>query len=80
MSKEAYEAWSRLLAFLLKVIGIVGIIFVPVFWAYTGRIEFSFLPFFGTLAGVGYGLDVLKEISQSKEGKGGRLDDAKDPA
>lgn len=39
---------------------------MPVFWAVTGRIELAFLPFFGTLAGVGQGLDVLKEISQQK--------------
>lgn len=77
MSKQTYEAWSRTMAFLLKVVGIAGIVFVTVFWAYTGRIELSFLPFFGTLAGVGYGLDVLKEISESK---GGRRDDAQDSA
>lgn len=72
MSKETYESWSRVIAFLLKVVGIVGIIFIPVFWASTGRVELAFLPFFGTLAGVGYGLDVLKEISESKaESKGG---------
>lgn len=69
MSKETYESWSRLIAFLLKVVGVVGIIFVVVFWAFTTRIELAFLPFFGTLAGVGYGLDILKEISQAKEGR-----------
>jgi hypothetical protein len=68
MDKEQYEAWSRLGAFSLKLVGILGIIFVPVFWALTGRIELAFLPFFGTLAGVGQGLDVLKEIAQEKEG------------
>ena len=77
MSKETYDAWSRALAFLLKVVGIAGIVFVTVFWAFTQRLEPAFLPFFGTLAGVGYGLDVLKEISESK---GGRRDEAKDPA
>jgi hypothetical protein len=77
MSKETYEAWSRALAFLLKVVGVVGIVFVTAFWAFTGRIELAFLPFFGTLGGVGVGLDVLKEISESK---GGRRDDARDPA
>lgn len=46
----------------------MGIVFVPVFWALTGRIELAFLPFFGTLAGVGQGLDVLKEIQQNKGG------------
>lgn len=69
MNKDQYEAWSRVVAFSLKAIGVLGIIFVPVFWALTGRIELAFLPFFGTLAGVGQGLDVLKEISQSKEGR-----------
>ena len=69
MSKEQYESWSRAIAFLLKVVGVVGIIFVVVFWAFTSRIELAFLPFFGTLAGVGYGLDVLKEISQAKESR-----------
>lgn len=68
MNKEQYEKWSRVAAFLLKLIGIGGILFVPVFWAFTDRIELAFLPFFGTLAGVGQGLDVLKEISQSKGG------------
>lgn len=69
MNKEQYDAWSRVVAFSLKLVGILGIVFVPVFWAATGRIELAFLPFFGTLAGVGQGLDVLKEISQSKEGR-----------
>lgn len=66
MSKETYESWSRAVAFALKVIGILGIVFIPVFWAFTDRLELAFLPFFGTLAGVGQGLDVLREISQSK--------------
>lgn len=64
MNKEKYESWSRATAFTLKLVGILGIVFVPVFWALTGRIELAFLPFFGTMAGVGQGLDVLKEISQ----------------
>lgn len=66
MTKEQYEAWSRVAAFSLKLIGILGIFFVPAFWALTGRVELAFLPFFGTLAGVGQGLDVLKEISQTR--------------
>lgn len=69
MSKEAYERWSRLIAFSLKLVGVVGIIFVAAFWALTNRIELAFLPFFGTLAGVGQGLDVLREISQNKGGE-----------
>lgn len=69
MNKEQYESWSRAASFGLKLIGILGIIFVPVFWALTGRIELAFLPFFGTLAGVGLGVDVLKEISHSKGGR-----------
>lgn len=55
----------------------MGIVFIPIFWAFTTRVELAFLPFFGTLAGVGVGLDILKEMSASKEG---RRDDAKDPA
>lgn len=70
MSREAYEMWSRLIAFSLKLVGMLGIVFVPVFWAITGRVELAFLPFFGTLAGVGQGLDVLREISTTKA-KGG---------
>lgn len=69
MSKETYERWSRLIAFSLKLVGVVGIIFVAAFWALTNRIELAFLPFFGTLAGVGQGLDVLREISQNKGGE-----------
>lgn len=68
MSKEQYEAWSRFTAFMLKMVGVLGIIFVPVFWAATGRVELAFLPFFGTLAGVGQGLDVLREIQQGRGG------------
>jgi len=71
MNPDQYDAWSRAIAFSLKLVGILGIIFVPVFWAFTGRIELAFLPFFGTLAGVGQGLDVLKEISKSRVGGGG---------
>lgn len=70
MNKETYESWSRAMAFSLKVIGVLGIVFVLVFWAITTRIELAFLPFFGTVAGVGQGLDVLKEISTSKGGGG----------
>jgi hypothetical protein len=66
MNREQYAAWSRVISFSLRLVGILGIIFVPMFWALTGRIELAFLPFFGTLAGVGQGLDVLKEISQAK--------------
>ena len=66
MDKLTYEAWSRTIALSLKLVGVLGIIFVPIFWAVTGRIELAFLPFFGTMAGVGQGLDVLKEISLGK--------------
>lgn len=68
MNKETYDKWSRTIAFVLKLVGVLGIIFVPVFWAFTGRVELAFLPFFGTLAGVGQGLDVLREISETKGG------------
>lgn len=68
MNKETYESWSRFIAFLLKVIGVLGIIFVPLFWALTDRVELAFLPFFGTLAGVGLGVDVLREIQHSRGG------------
>jgi len=68
MDKNTYEKWSRALAIALKVVGVLGILFVPVVWLLTGRIELAFLPFFGTMAGVGQGLDVLKEISQGKGG------------
>lgn len=66
MDKDTYDTWSRVVSFLLKLVGVLGILFVPIFWAFTGRIELAFLPFFGTLAGVGQGLDVLKEISQGR--------------
>jgi hypothetical protein len=66
MNKVQYEAWSRFVSFTLKVVGVIGIVFVPVFWALTGRVELAFLPFFGTLAGVGQGLDVLREITKSR--------------
>lgn len=79
MSKEQYEAWSRFVAFALKLVGVLGIVFVPVFWAVTGRVELAFLPFFGTLAGVGQGLDVLREIQQGRGG-GSAADDAQNPS
>lgn len=68
MEREQYEYWTRTASFGLILIGIVGIIFVPVFWAITDRVVLAFLPFFGTLAGVGQGLNVLKEISQVRGG------------
>jgi hypothetical protein len=71
LNKDTYESWSRAIAFGLKLVGILGILFVPVFWALTDRIEYAFLPFFGTLAGVGQGLDVLREIKESKGGVNG---------
>lgn len=76
MNKEQYEAWSRAIAFSLKLIGILGIIFVPVFWAFTDRIELAFLPFFGTLAGVGQGIDLLREIQQGRRGGGNAENEA----
>jgi len=70
MELPQYEYWTRTASFVLIVIGILGIIFVPVFWAITNRVELAFLPFFGTMAGVGQGLSVLKEIAMSKGGGG----------
>jgi hypothetical protein len=78
LNKEQYEAWSRAIAFMLKLVGVLGIVFVPVFWALTDRVELAFLPFFGTLAGVGQGLDILREIRQMGGGNDG--DAAEDPA
>jgi hypothetical protein len=69
VNKEQYEAWSRTISFSLKVLGVIGITFILVFWALTDRVVLAFLPFFGTLAGVGQGLDVLREISQSRGGE-----------
>lgn len=68
MKRETYESWSRTIAFALKLVGVIGIVFVVAFWAFTSRIELAFLPFFGTLAGVGQGLDVLKELSTGRGG------------
>jgi len=76
LNKEQYDNWSRVVAFALKLVGVLGIIFVPVFWAFTDRIELAFLPFFGTLAGVGQGLDVLRELRQG-EGGGSANSDSK---
>jgi hypothetical protein len=70
MEREQYEYWTRTASFGLILIGIAGIIFVPVFWAITDRVVLAFLPFFATLAGVGQGLNVLKEISQARGGGG----------
>jgi hypothetical protein len=70
VEREQYEYWTRTASFVLIIIGILGIIFVPVFWAITDRVVLAFLPFFGTLAGVGQGLNVLKEISQARGGGG----------
>jgi hypothetical protein len=67
--KETYEAWSRAVSLSLKITGVAGIIFVIIFWAVTDRVVLAFLPFCGTLAGVGQGLDVLREISQSRGGE-----------
>lgn len=72
MRRETYESWSRFVAFMMQVVGLIGIMFVVTFWAFTQKIELAFLPFFGTLAGVGTGLDVLKEISESRGGRNGK--------
>jgi len=56
-------------AFSLKVVGVLGIVFILVFWALTDRVQLAFLPFFGTMAGVGLGVDVLREISLAKGGE-----------
>lgn len=62
MTHESYLRWSRITALSLKFVGILGIIFITAFWAFTDRLETPFLPFFATLAGVGQGLDLLREI------------------
>jgi hypothetical protein len=64
LTQDKYAAWSRIAALLLKFIGIAGIVFMTVYWAFTGKFEFSFLPFFGTLAGVGQGLDIISDYSK----------------
>jgi hypothetical protein len=71
VKKETYDAWSRTISFSLKVVGVTGIVFVVIFWALTDRVVLAFLPFFGAMAGVGQGLDVLREISQSRGGESG---------
>lgn len=68
MDRDTYDSWSRFVALVLKLVGVIGIVFVVSFWALTQRIELAFLPFFGTLAGVGQGLDVLKELSTGRGG------------
>lgn len=70
MDEKTYESRSRAFAFYMKVAGGAGIVFVPVFWAITNRVELAFLPFFGALAGVGQGFDILKErlqVTRSKD-------------
>lgn len=69
MDREQYERWSRISAFSLKMVGLIGIVFITGFWAITGRVELAFLPFFGTMAGVGEGLDLLREVSNPNRGK-----------
>lgn len=71
MTQSRYESWSRAFSFFLKVLGGAGIVFVPVFWAFTGKFEPAFLPFFGFVAGVGESLDRIKEIIVNRESKGG---------
>lgn len=68
MDKETYESWSRTISFALRVVGVAGIVFFPIFWALTGRVELAFLPFFGTIAGVGEGINILKEITSTRGG------------
>lgn len=70
MSQDAYLRWSRITSLILKFIGIIGIIFITVFWAFTDELETPFLPFFATLAGVGQGLDLLREIRIRQIGDG----------
>jgi hypothetical protein len=62
MNKQQYESWDQLLALALKVVGLLGIIFITVFWAATDRLETAFLPFFATLAGIGEGIKILSEL------------------
>jgi hypothetical protein len=71
MDTQTYEAWTRFVSLTLQFVGVVGIVFVLAFWAITGRIELAFLPFLGTIAGVGQGIGVLKEISRRNEASNG---------
>jgi hypothetical protein len=73
VNKQRYETWSLIIAFALKLTGVLGIIFVPVFWAITGRIELAFLPFFGTLAGWGRGSMYSRKFLRAKESRSDEL-------
>jgi hypothetical protein len=66
MSKTTYEHLSRVVSFSLKLVGVLGIVFVPVFWAFTNRIELALLPFFASLATTGLGVDLLLDIVASR--------------
>lgn len=66
MNKAQYDQLSRLLSISLKLVGVLGIVFIVIFWAATDRVVLAFLPFFGTMAGIGQGLDVVREIAQDR--------------
>lgn len=46
------------------VIGSVGIVFVTIFWALTGRIEPSLLALFGSLVGISEGVNAVRDLNK----------------
>lgn len=51
----------------VKYGGLVGVIFMAVFWAITHRLEPTLLTFFGGMMGLGEGLEALKELLSSPQ-------------
>ena len=69
MDDKRYQSLLRLTSLITRWVGLAGLVGTPLFWAITNRLEPSILATFGTMAGIGVGLDVLKDISENKQSR-----------
>lgn len=51
------------------ILGAVGIVFLTIFWAFTGRIEPSLLALFGSLVGISEGVNAMRDLKNPKPPK-----------
>lgn len=63
MSRDSLLSWFPVA---LRYAGLAGVIFVAVVWLLTNRLEPALLGLFGSMLGLGEGVDALKELSRSR--------------
>lgn len=63
MIRESLLSWFPVA---LRFTGLAGVLFVAVVWLLTNRLEPALLGLFGSMLGLGEGVDALKELAASR--------------